>query len=118
MKSSFIFVGVIGATATFVVDAPTQKIYFSTSLRTSHWTPLTPTPSPSTLSDVSTDTSPAPSAGKAIVIDGLSENSTGDDSVSVGVTKDKAAASSSGQEAALAAAIASPGAPTALGLAF
>ena len=51
-------------------------------------------------------------------IDGLHATGSGDNSVSVSATDDKAAASGNGMNGVLAAATATPGTPTALGLAF
>lgn len=74
---------------------------------------MIPSPSPAPSS------SPAPKGpGSAIEIDGLSAEGNGQNSVSVGATTDKAAGSANGLDGALAAALASPGAPTALGFAF
>lgn len=125
MKTIAIFVGLISATASVSLAAPA----LSTSTRntvtytdannvqyyqdaTGQWW-VYPTPSP-----VPPTPSPAPAPGSSIEIDGLNAGATGDNSVSVGATDDKAAASSNGLNGALAAALASPGAPTALGLAF
>lgn len=56
--------------------------------------------------------------GSSIEIDGLSASGSGDNSVSVGATEDSAAAAGNGLNAVLAAAMATPGTPGALGFAF
>lgn len=77
------------------------------------WYYPSPTPMPTP------EPTPEPAMpGSGIAIDDLEGSSTGDNSVTVGATEDKAAGAANGMNGAMAAAAVSPGAPGAIGMAF